>query len=102
MAYQAKFDIIINNTLILTIQRYQMSRPKIILTRDQLESSNRALKKAIEFYGSQRKLALALKITPQAITHLLKGHPISLGNAIKIEQLTKGEVKRSDLRPDYF
>lgn len=59
------------------------------------------LKKACCIVGSQASLARNLKVKPPTVNqwiHLVKKIPIK--HCVKIELLTKGEVKREDLNPN--
>ncbi len=61
-----------------------------------------ALRKAISILGTQADLARLLDVTPQAVTHWLNGaRPIAPLKAVAIEELTKGQVTRLELRPDF-
>jgi DNA-binding transcriptional regulator YdaS (Cro superfamily) len=60
------------------------------------------LHSAIQFFGSQRRLALALNLSPMAVSHWLKSQQVPYDKAIRIEQATHGAVHRSELRPDLW
>lgn len=62
----------------------------------------KALNKAVEIFGTQKKLAGYLGITQQAISRWVKNGQIPLKQAIEIESLTHKIVLREQLRPDYF
>ncbi|MBU2852924.1 transcriptional regulator [Acidithiobacillus ferriphilus] len=60
------------------------------------------LHKAIQLFGSQRRLALALNLSPMAISHWMKTQQVPYDKAIRIEQATQGAVPRWELRPDLW
>lgn len=61
------------------------------------------LKALIKQAGSQSELAASLGISQQNVSRLMtRGKRVSAELAVKIEEATKGEIKRSDLRPDLF
>ena len=62
---------------------------------------NDSLFKAIQYFGSQAKLAKALGVTPMAISQWKK-RGVTLDAAKNIEEKTNGFVTRYQLRPDYF
>lgn len=54
----------------------------------------KAVKKAIEFFGSQQALAKVCGISQNAVSKWLNGGgSVSLENALKIEKATQGKVK---------
>ena len=61
----------------------------------------KAYKKALEIIGSKSELSRKLGLSRQSVTdwNVLKIPP---KHVVKIEQLTNGKVKRSDLRPDLY
>lgn len=59
------------------------------------------LHKAIQLFGSQRQLALALNLSPMAVTHWVKNQ-VPYDKAILIEKATSGAVPRWELRPDLW
>ena len=66
-----------------------------------------ALQRAIDIFGTQKDLAKAIGVTPAAVWQwmhkdALKRNKISPDKAYLIEQVTKGEVRREELRPDIF
>lgn len=62
---------------------------------------NKSIEKAVELCGSQKKLAQKLGVTQQLISYAIQGkRRLSVINAIKIEKVTNGEVKRKEIRPD--
>ena len=64
---------------------------------------NIAIKKAILFFGGTVKLAKKLNADHSNVSKWLYSKlPIPLKHAVKIEQLTKGEIKAKDLRPDVY
>lgn len=59
------------------------------------------LRKAVQFFGSQYKMAKALGITSQAVNSWVKEKTdVSLKAALKIETLTNGKIKARSLRND--
>lgn len=60
---------------------------------------DQALARAIEKAGGTKELARSLGITPQAISQW-KRCPAQ--RAIDVERATGGEVRRQDLRPDFY
>ena len=58
-----------------------------------------ALRRAIEQYGSQRRLADACGFDRTTIRRALAGEPISPGFALAIERATDGKVPRETLYP---
>lgn len=64
---------------------------------------NVAIEKAVLFFGGTVKLSEALKVDNSNVSKwLYLKLPIPLKHAIKIEKLTKGEIKAKDLRPDVY
>ncbi|NBQ17307.1 helix-turn-helix domain-containing protein [bacterium] len=59
------------------------------------------MKHLINFYGSQKELAKKLNVKQQTISYWLT-KSISIKGAVKIEKLTKGEIKKQHIRPDIF
>ncbi len=68
------------------------------------KKENVTMRKAISFFGSTIKLAEKLNYANQSNVSkwLYETRLIPIKHAIKIEQLTKGEIKAKDLRPDIF
>ena len=62
----------------------------------------RATFKAVcEFFGSQKKTASALGVTPGAVNHVARGRKkLPLWWCLSIERLTGGAFSREALRPD--
>lgn len=64
--------------------------------------SETALQRAIRLIGGQGVLASHIEITQGAISQWVRGHRrIPAERAVQIEELTKGQVTRFDLRPDF-
>jgi DNA-binding transcriptional regulator YdaS (Cro superfamily) len=64
---------------------------------------NIAMRKTISFFGGTVCLAKKLNADNADVSKWLYGRRlIPLKHAIKIEQLTKGEIKVKDLRPDVY
>lgn len=57
----------------------------------------------IKLYGTQTSAAKALGVSQATVWSWLHGHKsISAKNALKIEILTQGSIRREDLRPDIY
>lgn len=56
--------------------------------------------KLVEWAGSQHMLAKILDVSPQVVSNWVARGRISATKAAELEQRTKGEFKKSDLRPD--
>lgn len=52
------------------------------------------------FDFNKARMARALNVTPQAINDWFKRGRVSAKKAIYIDELTKGKIKKEDLRPD--
>ena len=66
-----------------------------------------ALQRAVDIFGTQKALAEAIGVTPGRVWQWMHQsdqprNKISPDKAYLIEQATKGEVKREELRPDIF
>jgi DNA-binding transcriptional regulator YdaS (Cro superfamily) len=59
------------------------------------------LQLAIDYFGSQAKLARAIGINPMAVTQW-KRRGIPPHRAKQISDMTQGAIKTSDLLPDFF
>ena len=59
------------------------------------------LDQAAYFFGSQKAMAEALGLTPNAVS-LWKKRGIPLKQAVRIEKLTDKKVTKEELRPDIF
>ena len=58
---------------------------------------------AIEKFGSQAKFCRAVGMKQQFLTQILKGkRALPAKYAFKLEVITNGEIKASDLIPDFF
>lgn len=69
-------------------------------SNEQVRSIN-SLKRVINLFETQIKLANRLKISSEAITNWKSGRRnIPPLRAIEMAQLTKNKIKASDLRPD--
>lgn len=61
------------------------------------------IEKAVKSVGSQAKLATAAGCSQQLISQLLAGKVgVTAETALKIDEATKGEISKHDLRPDIF
>jgi len=61
------------------------------------------IKKAVDYVGNQTELAKQLGVTRQAISNWVRlKSPVGVKHAVKIQEVTNGEVKFYDLRPDIF
>ncbi len=68
-----------------------------------MQNWRKLLQKLIDQEGSQSALGDNLGTSQQNISRLMRrGKRISGELAVKIEEATKGRIKRSDLRPDLF
>ena len=64
---------------------------------------NIAMEKTVLLFGGTVKLSKKLNVDQGNVSKWLHSKlPIPLRHAIKIEQLTKGEIKVKDLRPDVY
>lgn len=64
---------------------------------------NKGLEKAIEIFGNQNRLAIALGVTRNSVNFWMNDKAkISYGNVIKLVELTRWKVKPHDLRPDIY
>lgn len=59
------------------------------------------LERAAKIFGSKRALADQFNLTAMAVTKWGQSQ-VPLERAIKIEQLTGGQVRAAQLRPDVF
>lgn len=60
-----------------------------------------AVKAFIDLYGGQAEAARAIKVKQPTISAWLNnGHGVSARNALKVESVTQGAVKATDLCPD--
>ncbi len=63
----------------------------------------KGLNMAISFYGSAAALAREMGVTRGHVSHWVTGrHLITPERCKQLEDLTKGRIKRADLRPDLF
>lgn len=51
---------------------------------------------------SQQSFAKSVGVTQGMVWHWLNGYPVTAERALKIEEVTNGEVDRSDLRSDLW
>lgn len=63
------------------------------------------IRRAAKLLGSQLALSKALAVTPVTVSQWVRpqganGRPVPPKQCVRIEQLTKGQVTRRDLRPD--
>lgn len=61
-----------------------------------------AIVEAIKIMGGTSALARALDLTPSSVSIWLRGGTVAAHRAIQIEHVTKGAVKKEQLRPDIF
>lgn len=67
------------------------------------EQKNIAVEQAIAIFETQKALADAVGVTQGMVSFWLLGKTeVTWDKAIKIEQVTRGQVTRHDLRPDIF
>lgn len=65
-------------------------------------SRNLMIERLIKHFGTQEKLAEAIKVRQGTVTGWLNNkHGISYFNARKIEKITNGEIKAIDLCPKF-
>jgi transcriptional repressor of cell division inhibition gene dicB len=55
-----------------------------------------------DYFPTQRALAKAVDVTPQAVNQWFRDNKIPIRRAVEIERLTNGEISKSDIRPDIF
>lgn len=68
-----------------------------------MNQCQKLLKRAVERAGSQKKLAVAVGLSQQGISYLLKtATRVSAETAVAIDRFTNGEVSKEQLRPDLF
>lgn len=69
-----------------------------------MDSENISENTAVQYYGSIRALARVLGLSHQTLTYRAKrGAPvITAEEAVALEEITDGELKRSALRPDLW
>lgn len=60
-----------------------------------------AYKKLLKFFGTQKNLAKAAKVSQPAVSYWGK-NGISARKVILLERLTKAQVKRHEMRPDLY
>lgn len=64
---------------------------------------NKAMSKIVKKVGSSKKLAELLGITRPYASNLLNGdRPVPVKYVKKLVELSEGEVKKRDLRPDVY
>jgi len=62
---------------------------------------NVAMEKAVSFFGGVLKLSEKLNVQQSSVSKWLHSKlPVPIKHAVKIEELTNGEIKAKDLRPD--
>ena len=67
----------------------------------QTKQSQLAIKKAIDYFGTQEKLAEKLGVDRSLISKWLTNvRSISFKSAYRIDELTNGKIKIKELRPD--
>lgn len=72
------------------------------LTKAQRITVRDALTRAITLYGSQKELAVRMKITLPYVNKMwLTGH-VPVEQLKNFEQATNGAVNRTELRPDLY
>ena len=71
------------------------------MDQKQIKQSQQAVEKAIEYFGTQEKLASVLGVSQSTISKWLTNlKQISFKSAYKIDELTNGKITIHDLRPD--
>ena len=67
------------------------------------KQENVAVRKAVMLFGGTVKLAEQLQTHNGNVSKwLYKKLPVPIKHALKIERLTKGQIKARDLRPDVY
>lgn len=93
-------------TSLLVIEEFCTTRIIVdILTRILVNISMRHkshLLDAIEFFGSQQKLAEAIGYSQQGISFAMHAPQISARMAAAIHKATEGKISRAEMRPDIF
>jgi DNA-binding transcriptional regulator YdaS (Cro superfamily) len=83
-------------------RKKSQKRPKkngsAIVTRRPLD----ALRRAVELFGSENKLAAALGISQQNLNRAVRRGRVSPQLAIAIQKATRGSVTADELRPDLW
>lgn len=60
-------------------------------------------KPALDYFGSQAKIARALGTTQATVSRrLAAGKPLSAEDAVALERASNGAVNRAELRPDLW
>lgn len=60
-----------------------------------------AVIQAVEFFGGQHNLAIALDVKPPTVHQWVKGiRPVPKMRCLQIEKKTHGQIRCEDLRPD--
>ena len=61
------------------------------------------IEKAVKYFGTQTILAEALGVRQEHISMVKRGkRRLTVQHAMRIEELTNGEVTRAELRPDVW
>jgi len=64
------------------------------------EKQVNSLLKLIGWFGSQKRLAAELEVSKQVVSNWVSRGRISSSMAAKAQTITKGEIKKEELRPD--
>jgi DNA-binding transcriptional regulator YdaS (Cro superfamily) len=80
-----------------------MSKKPARMTKSQLKKSIECIKGVSSIVGSQRKLAIILKIQPQNVTHWVHGrYYVAVNHIYKLVELSNDKYQPYDFRPDVF
>jgi len=73
------------------------------MTEEQKKHSLDMILDAINFVGTAAKLSRALDVTPATVSNWVNGKTSpGMANAYMVQKITKGKVKREQIRPDLF
>lgn len=78
----------------------QIGLNKMSLAEDISNKQKQSLQELINWYGSQKVLAHYMCVSKQVVSNWVVRGRISAKMAIKADNLTSGEIKKEDLRPD--
>lgn len=70
------------------------------LAKEIKEKQVNSLLKLIEWFGSQKRLAAELEVSKQVVSNWVSRGRISSTMAIKAQSVTRGKIKKEELRPD--
>lgn len=67
-----------------------------------IDQRTAALGRALEFFGDHKSMAKALGVTPKALWGARERGQVNAKMANLIHQVTGGNIRREELRPDLF